>query len=361
MLAEGRDLTTRLWRRGVNQTRRGSTHLSQEGGAMPGHSHSSRLPLPFALAFAALLAGLLAAGTAAAQDKPQAQPGDNEAVPLHWRFVPGKAFYQEVTYEVAQTMKVQAMEVKQRQSQTLWSRWEPLKKVDGKWTLRQTLLSAKMIDLNRPIVSFIGPTPPDPIRQALDQLRGASFVVTLGRDGRLEKVEGVETFLKRAFRGKPWEGKESMQAILSGSFTMATTTTFPIGPADRRKIKRGESWTREAALDMGPVGKWAVTSRYTYQGRDCACDKIAVETTLKHEPPAADAATTLRLKEVRLRRAGGPGVLLFDGTRGRLVRSVVEIGIEGTFTVEIGGVDTKIELSQRQMTTVKITDTNPLK
>jgi hypothetical protein len=331
---------------------------------MSPHAHASRLTLRLTLAFAVLVAGLFASGlAAAAQEQPQAQPGDKEAVSLRWRFVPGKAFYQEVIYEVAQTMKVQGMPVKQWQSHTLWSRWEPMKKVGGKWTLRQTVVGVKMIDLNRPTICFFDGEPPDLISQALDQLRGASFVVTLGPDFRVEKVEGVEPFLRRAFQDKPAEVKRIAKAILPWLLTIGTAATFPIGPADGRKIKREDGWTRESSEDMGPFGKWAVTSRYTYQGKDCACDKIAVAVKLKHVPRAPKPAADLsyRVKGIHLSRADGSGVLLFDSTRGRLVSSVVEVRIEGTFTVEIGGLETEIGLSQRQKTTIKITNTNPLK
>jgi hypothetical protein len=325
---------------------------------MSQHSHPV---LRSSLAFAALLAAQLITGIpAAAQEKPQTPPGD-EGIPLRWRFAPGKAFYQEVTYEVTQTMKVQGMEVKSPQSYTLWSRWEPLKQEGGKWALKQTVLGAK-IDLGRGTPPYLyDKGPPDPSDQALDQLRGASFVVTLGPDFRVAKVEGVEAFLQRAFRNKPAEVKRIAQTILPVLLDMGTTGTFSIGPADGRKVKRGESWTRKSSTDAGPVGKWAGAARYTYQGKDECYDKIAVETTLKYEPPATDAAATFRLKELRLGRAGGPGVILFDSTRGRLVRSAVEVRIEGTFIVASGGLETEVWLSQRQKTTIKITDTNPLK
>lgn len=92
---------------------------------MSQHAHTSRLPLPLILASAVLIASLFAVGmAAAAQEKPQAQPGDKEAVPLRWRLVSGKDFFQELTTEATQTLTVLEMKVTQQlPSFTFWSRW----------------------------------------------------------------------------------------------------------------------------------------------------------------------------------------------------------------------------------------------
>jgi len=57
----------------------------------------------------------------------------------------------------------------------------------------------------------------------------------------------------------------------------------------------------------------------------------------------------------------GTGVILFDRAKGRIVSMTAEHNLQGSLDIDIGGMKTTIELEQRQKTTVKNTDQNPLK
>ena len=48
-------------------------------------------------------------------------------VDLKWKFEKGKIFYQEMTTEVVQHIKVQGQDLQQRQKSTFWYQWTPLK------------------------------------------------------------------------------------------------------------------------------------------------------------------------------------------------------------------------------------------
>jgi len=57
----------------------------------------------------------------------------------------------------------------------------------------------------------------------------------------------------------------------------------------------------------------------------------------------------------------GTGILLFDRAKGRSTRLDMNLKLEGSLSVEIGGQETLVGIVQTQKTTVKTTDTNPLK
>src|SRR5262249_49002410 len=153
-----------------------------------------------------------------------------DAVRLPWQFVPGQAFYQEATEEVAQTMQVQQMKVSQSQSFTLWSKWTPVRKRDGKWTLTQQVLGLK-IDLPGIRYDSRQAGPRNEVGQVLDALTGTTFTWTLGPDFKAEKFEGLEAFLQGALRKKPEQVTRAVRALLRAPyFEEMVEATFAIGP-----------------------------------------------------------------------------------------------------------------------------------
>ena len=78
------------------------------------------------LAAAGLLAAALAT-TVAAQEK----------ATFAFKLEKDKVFYQEMTTQVVQAIKVQGQDLKQTQEQTFFFKWTPLKQDGDNWTIKQ--------------------------------------------------------------------------------------------------------------------------------------------------------------------------------------------------------------------------------
>src|SRR5262245_48398640 len=61
-----------------------------------------------------------------------------------WKFEKGQPFYQEVTTDIAQTMKIAGNEVPMQQRHTLVYRFTPVKQDGASWVLRQTVEALRM-------------------------------------------------------------------------------------------------------------------------------------------------------------------------------------------------------------------------
>ena len=108
---------------------------------------------------------------------------------------------------------------------------------------------------------------------------------------------------------------------------------------------------------MGPIGTYDTSYKYTYEGKEGKLDKIKVDTTLKYSPPGAGAAGALPFTIVSadLKSSDAKGTVLFDSAAGRLDSSEMGLKLAGKLTVSIGGMNTDVELTQEQKTTVRTT------
>ena len=113
------------------------------------------------------------------------------------------------------------------------------------------------------------------------------------------------------------------------------------------------------------IVKYENTYKYTYEGPDDKnknLAKIKVETTLNYEPPAEGAeGLPFRIKDAKLTSKDAKGTIWFDTQKGRLEKSEHSLNLEGTLDIEIGGMQTKVELKQTQSTTVNTSDTPQIK
>ncbi|MGE3809544.1 MAG: hypothetical protein AB7K24_33185, partial [Gemmataceae bacterium] len=72
---------------------------------------------------------------------------DTGTADLKWKFKKGETFYQEMTTDTKQTMKVSGMDITQNQKQTFYFSWNVKDEKDGNWSVEQKIIGAKM-DIN---------------------------------------------------------------------------------------------------------------------------------------------------------------------------------------------------------------------
>jgi hypothetical protein len=289
-------------------------------------------------------------------------------------------FYQEMSTEVTQHIKVQGQDLPQQQKSTFWYQWTPVKEEkvkEGaeevtKWTLKQKIEGLRMnIDISGNPINYdstkadaAGSAGNPGLIEFFKNLKDSEFTATLGKGYKVEKVEGKEAFI-----GKLGAGSAQMDALLKKVMTddalkeMSDPTykLFPDAPK-----KKGDKWEKKTNLNLGPIGTYELTYKFTYaepekEGPKKDFDKITLETVINYAAPKdVTEGLLFRIKEGKLTSdpTGSTGTIYYDPKNQRIDEATINIKLKGDLIVVIGGTDTKVELTQEQKTTIKSSDTS---
>jgi hypothetical protein len=305
------------------------------------------------LAVAAL--ALVATLPLAAQDK----------VNLAWKLEKDKPFYQEMTTTATQSMKVMGQDVTQKQTQTFIFGFTPVSvDANGNWTIKQKIEGVKItIDINNNAVSYDSTNAAganNALSEFFKQLVGAEFTLTVDKNMKVTKVEGRDEFIKK-LGGANAQMEPLLKKILNDdALKQMADPTFGVLPG--KEVAKGEKWTRESKMSLGPIGGYNSTFTYTYEGKDekdANRAKIKVESKLEYVMPTEAEGLPFKITGANLKAENAGGTIWFDIAKGRIADSDLKMQLNGTLEIEIGGTKTKVDLKQEQSTVVKNSDTNP--
>jgi hypothetical protein len=293
--------------------------------------------------------------------------GTQDKAKLAWKFEKDKTFYQKLTTETNQTLKVLNNDVSQKQKQTFYFSWTPEKQDGDTWTVKQKIEAVQMdINIGGSNISFDSSKAADasnPLSEFFKGLVGSEFKLTISlKEGNIKvtKIEGRDEFLKKLTGANP-QMKPLLEQILSEkALTEMAEPTFAVVPQKEESV--GGKWNKDSTLDMGPIGKYENNYSYTYEGKnkdgkddkEKKLDKIKVETKLKYVPPT-DATSSLpfKIKSADLTASDAKGTILFNSDTGHVESSAMDLKLSGKLQIEIGGQTTQVELTQTQNTTLK--------
>ena len=302
------------------------------------------------------------------KEEPKKDPPKAEPAGMNWKFTKDVSFYQKMDTNTEQNIKVMGLDVTQKQEQTFYFKWTPLKQDGDKWEIRQEIEGLKMkIDIAGNPVSFDSTqeNPAGGANSALAEffkaLKGSSFTLTLNtKTMKVEKVEGREAFLTKLSTANP-QLEPLLKKILSeDALRQMADPTFGITPPAGKKA--GDTWENTSALNLGPIGTYNNKYKYTWKGpfdKNKDLEQISVETTLTYTAPTeADPALPFKIKASTLttKEKQDPGTILFNTKVGRLESSDMKLAISGSLTIEIGGNTTQVELFQNQSTKIDVSD-----
>ena len=283
-----------------------------------------------------------------------------------------KAFYQEVVTDVQQTIKVQGgSDLTQKHSHTFWFQWMPTNFAADKWTVKQKIEGAKMaIDIVGNKIEYDttnpnagGATSNPNLADFFGKLKDTEFVVTLGKGMVVEKVDGKDAFLAKLNSINP-----NMEAILKKMLSdealkQMTDPSFGMTPPAEQAASG--TWEKKVTINLGPVGIYDVTYKFTYKGKDAVrkdFDRVEVVPTIVFKAPTENADGLLfkikggELKTEDPKPDAKPNYILFNAKTGRIEESSVSIKMKGNVNVTIGGTDTTVEIYQEQTTTTKTSE-----
>jgi hypothetical protein len=294
---------------------------------------------------------------------------DDKPVTLKWKLEKDKPFYQEMTTTTKQTMKVMNSDVNQNQTQTFYFSWTPTAQdKDGNWTVKQKIDGVKMsIDIGGSKIEYDSTKEApaaNPLSDFFKQLVGSEFTLTLDKDLKVTKIEGRDAFVKKLAQANPQMEPLLNQILSDKALKEMADPTFASIP--NKEVKKDETWSKDSKLDMGPIGTYDNTYKYTFVGKDdkdSKLDKIKVETTLKYTPPTESGASNplpFKIKSANLTSKNAGGTIWFNTDKGRIDHSDTSLTLQGELNIEIGGQTTKVDLTQEQTTKVTTSDKNPL-
>jgi len=278
-----------------------------------------------------------------------------------------KAFYQKMSTTVTQIIKVQGQDLTQKQDSTFFFKWTPDKQDGDKWVVKQKVEGVVMsIDISGNPITYDSTKKDQPgsagnpgLMDFFKNLDGSEFAVTLNtKDWKVEKVDGKDEFVKKLGAGSTQMDSLLKKIMTDDALKQMADPTYGLIPDGPKAVN--DTWEKKQTLNLGPIGSYDVTYKFTYKGKEPGktLDRIEVAPSLTYKAPteAADGllfkikAGTLESKP--LDAGQKPSVVLFNATTGRIESATISLKLKGDLTVTIGGTDTKVELEQTQTTTV---------
>jgi hypothetical protein len=172
---------------------------------------------------------------------------------------------------------------------------------------------------------------------------------------KVTKVEGREEFLK-----KLGQSNQTMEPLLKRvlneeALKQMADPTFGMVPG--KQVGKGDTWTRDTKLNLGPIGGYKNSYKYTLDSIANGMATIKVDSTLTYEAPTESGeGLPFKIRSAKLASKESGGTITFDVTKGRVAKSELKVKLEGDLDIEISGTNTKVDLKQDQTTTITTSD-----
>jgi hypothetical protein len=293
-------------------------------------------------------------------------PAIGQEVSLKWEFKKDQPFYQTMETETKQTMEVMGMKHTQVQKQTFIFSWKAKEQdKDKNWVVDQKIEAVKLnIEIGGNKVEYDSTNPSSGSGNVLADffkaLVGSQFTLTISPDMKILKIDGREKFLEKLVKSNPQMEPLLKQILGEEALKQMSDPAFAFIP--NKPVKKGDpAWDKKSNLNMGPIGSYETTYKYTYDGKQDKLEKIKVASTLVYQPPgpSAGGALPFQIKAAKLEGEPATGTILFDNEKHRHSRSDSTLKLKGKLTIAIGGMNTDVDLVQDQTTTVTTTDSMP--
>jgi len=262
-----------------------------------------------------------------------------------------KVFYQKQYTKTKQVMTVMSQKVEQNQEQTFLIQWTPQDPdKDGNWVVKQKIVGVKMkIDIGGNNIKYDSTekNPKNPMTDFFDALTKEELSFTIAKDLTVKSVDNAarEKFVKNLVDINP-QMQGLLKAILSdkalSKMAEPTWWAYPPGGAFPKE------WDRSAKLELGPIGDYTTKFHFTYKGEKSGKDTVGIKTTLTYSAPESKAGLPFVIQKADLKGENGEGEAIFDRAKGRFESTNMKMKLTGKLTIEVGNMNTEVELNQDQ-------------
>jgi hypothetical protein len=278
-------------------------------------------------------------------------------VQLSWKFKEGETFFVEKVESLKQSAELITKPITQESEITTVMAFRVIKATSEAITLEQKFAGAKLKgDL----------AANETLKKAMEKLKETTLLVTLTPEGKLINLEGYEEALKKLGDGKA-ENLPDMKGILSEEAIKAwLVETFGFLPA--KAISKGDKWTKEIKIPMGPFGFLQGDYEFTLanndektKDKDGAAQHIEVGAKLHFDYPKNGIVKgDLQVIRAEFKTENASGMISFDDSAGKLVRRTMDLSVKGTLTLDNKGTGLTVNLEFKTNSKTRLLDKNPL-
>jgi hypothetical protein len=280
-----------------------------------------------------------------------------------------KPFYQMLETDTEQNMKVMGQEVTQKQKQTFYIKWTPEKGEGKDLVVKEKIIGVKMnIDIGGNKIAFDSTDEKqsnNPMADFFNALKTLELTLVIDPTTMtVKEVKGQKEFVDKLAQTNP-QMQSLLKNILSeDAIKQMAQPTWGAIPKD--PVKKDGTWKpKPSTLDLGAIGTYETTFDYTYKGQKDGLDEIGVKTSLQYKAPSGDKKNGQQLPfqikdRSSLSSKDGTGTVYFSREKGRIEKSTMDMKLEGTLIIEVGNMETSVNLVQSQKSTMTTYDTDPL-
>lgn len=270
--------------------------------------------------------------------------------------------YVTLTTDTEQVFKVMGQEVKQEQKQTFHVELVVADPSGDNYNVTQKIVGVSMnIDIggNKIAYDSAAKSPANPMTEFFAALTQAELKLTINKNTlEVSKVEGGDALIEKLGGANP-QLVPLLKSILSAEalkqMAEPTWAAFPT-----KAVKTGDSWTKDAKLDLGGIGLYSTKYTYKLESDDANSAKVKVDAALTYSAPQDKRGLPFTIKSAALKSTEGSGSATINKEKGRIENSSISMKLEGELDIEIAGMTTKVNLVQSQKSTVTASDTNPV-
>lgn len=221
------------------------------------------------------------------------------------------------------------------------------------------VLDVKMsINIGGNRIEYPSPTS-SPLTEFFKEFKGAEFKMRLAPDMTIGRIAGADVLIGRLVKAN-----QQMEPLLKSILGDAALRQIPNPLFDfvpDKAVRKGDTWVRKREASLGPVGRYVSINKYIYADEKDGLDHIKVESSVGYVAAEEKGKLPFTIIVNDLKSVPMTGLIVFDRVRGRGVSAVFRTRLEGSLKIDIGGMNTTVELTQDQEVQVTITDEDPLK
>jgi hypothetical protein len=235
---------------------------------------------------------------------------------LTWKFKPNDRFQVDTTMHLLQIRRaagqVDAQDAIQINTISTFTVQEVLS--DQSVVLQQRIDAVNFrLDGNAPAAAAT-------TAELLGRFKGATFTLTLGRDGKVRQLDGYAEWLKQLEQQRPGDAQAISQQVPEADLKAAAEEGFALFPD--RPLRVGQKWERPFTVSVTPFGTISTRLVYTLQSWQGNRARIAFKHQGSEFKSAEGRGANFQLEE-------RSGTIVFDADVGRLVSMEIKLRFHG--------------------------------
>jgi hypothetical protein len=265
----------------------------------------------------------------------------------------GQRFFQEVVVSRLSRYHLLGSDLRQNVQYVFVSRFTIEKRLpDGGLKVRQKVEAVRLGNADAALQAQLN--------ALLQQMRGATFTLTLNARRQVTALEGSEEAIQVFGKANPLGG----QTFLLWSFLdrdgwkeLAELSFF----RPEKPLRAGEKWSRPLSHSWGPLGRWVGQAGYVDTGPRDGLERFAYQLDLKYLPAAPGAGELpFQIDRADFRPRVARGNIAFDARKERVAAAEEQFHVEGLLAITCLGTSVVVAMDEQQLFRLRLLDHNPL-